>query len=267
MNPKMEDYAKYFLEISSEQRLKIIQLISEKKLRLSELAKILDATTPEVHRNLDRLEKSGFIVKDAGGNFVLTTLGHMLLALIPNFAFIIENKKYFIEHPIDSLPDKFILRLGELFEGKFISSYISVFEYWKNIYENAEEYIYNILYEVPYFDEFVKPIHRKLDEGIKIKSIFYEKAMVSNSRVDVVKKFKKYIDSGNIQRMMTKKIAPAVTINEKQCCLIFPNIEGRVDAGYAFVSEDPSFHQWCFDYFNYCWYNASTFVENRLVEK
>ena len=267
MNQGLEEYAKYFLEVSSEQRLKIIQLINEKKFRLSELAKALDATTPEVHRNLDRLEKSGFIVKDADGNFVLTALGDMVLALIPNFAFIIENKKYFIEHPIDSLPEKFILRLGELFKGEFISSYVTVFEYWKNIYENSEKYIYNILYEVPYFDEFVKPIHSKLSEGVKIKSIFYEKAMVSDSREDVVKKFKKYIDSGDIQRMMTKKIAPAVIINEKQCCLIFPNREGKVDAGYAFVSEDPSFHQWCVDYFNYCWYNAHPFVENRLTEK
>ena len=266
MNHGFEVYAKYFLEASSEQRLKIIQLVNGKKFRLSELAKALDATTPEVHRNLDRLEKSGFIVKDADGNFVLTALGHMLLALIPNFAFIIENKKYFIEHPIDSLPEKFILRLGELFEGKLISSYVSVLEYWKNIYKNSKEYIYNILYDVPYFDEFVKPIHSKLNEGIKIKSIFYEKAMVSNSRVAVIKKFKKYIDSGDIQRMMTKKIAPAVIINESQCCLIFPNREGRVDAGYAFVSEDPLFHQWCFDYFNYCWYNAHPFVENRLLE-
>jgi len=267
MNQGLENYAKYFLEVSSEQRLKIIQLVNKKKYRLSEIAKELNATTPEVHRNLERLEKSGFIVKDAEGNFVLTALGHMLLVLIPNFAFIIENKKYFIKHPINSLPEKFILRLGELFEGKFISSYVDVFEYWKKIYENAQEYIYNILYEVPYFDEFVKPIHRKLDEGIKIKSIFYEKAKVSNSRDDVIKKFKKYIDSGDIQRMMTKNIAPAVTINEKQCCLIFPNRDGKIDAGYAFVSEDASFHQWCFDYFNYSWYNARPFVENRIREK
>jgi len=267
MDHGLENYAKYFLEVSSEQRLKIIQLVNKKKFRLSEIAKELGATTPEVHRNLDRLEKSGFIVKDAEGNFVLTALGHMLLALIPNFAFIIENKKYFIRHPINSLPEKFILRLGELFEGKFISSYVDVFEYWKNTYENAQEYIYNILYEVPYFDEFVKPIHRKLEEGIKIKSIFYEKAKVSNSRDDVIKKFKKYIDSGDIQRMMTKSIAPAVTINERQCCLIFPNRDGKIDAGYAFVSEDASFHQWCFDYFNYSWYNAHPFVENRIREK
>ena len=58
-------------------------------------------------------------------------------------------------------------------------------------------------------------------------------------------------DNGDIQRMMTKNVAAAVVLNEKQSCLIFPDVDGKLDAGYAFTSEDPSFHQWCFDYFNY----------------
>ena len=129
----MEDFAQYFLEVSSEQRLKIIQLINEKEFRLSELAKKLDATTPEVHRNLERLAKSGFIIKNSDGHFVLTALGQMMLGLTPNLAFIIKNKKYFQEHPIDSLPQKFISRFGELFDCKLVSSYVNVFEYWKKI--------------------------------------------------------------------------------------------------------------------------------------
>jgi len=264
MSHGLEDYAKYFLEVSSEQRLKLIQLIDEKKFRLSELAKKLDATAPEVHRNIERLEKSGFIVKDSANHFVLTTLGQMLLAIIPNLAVIIENKKYFIEHPIESLPKKFILRLGEIFECQFVSSYVSVFDCWKNIYENAHEYIYNILYDVPYFDDFSKSLLDRLSEGVKIKSIFYDKATVSDSRTEIVKKFKKYIDSEDIQRMMIKNVGAVVVMNEKQSCLIFPNREGKIDVGNAFVSENPQFHQWCFDYFNYSWYNAYPFVEKNL---
>ena len=264
MIQNIEKYARYFLEISSEQRLKIIELISEKEYRLSELAKKLDATTPEVHRNLERLEKSGFIIKNSKGHFVLTTLGQMVLGSIPNLAFIMKNKKFFAYHPIDSLPQKFILRSGELFEGKLVSNYSNVFEYWKKIYEDSQEYIYNILYDVPYFDDFIKPLHDKLSQGIKVKSIFYEKATVSDSRKEVIKKFKKYIDNGDIQRRMTKSVGPAVILNEKQSCLIFPDIHGKLDAGYAFTSDEPLFHQWCFDYFNYFWYNAQPFVERKL---
>jgi len=267
MSNNIEDYAEYFLEVSSEQRLKIIQLLNDKEYKLSELAKKLDATTPEVHRNLERLDKSGFIIKNPNGHFVLTTLGHAVLGMTPNLAFIIKNKNYFLNHPIDSLPQKFISRLGELFESNLVSSYVNVFEYWKNIYENSQEYIYNILYDVPYFDDFTKPIYEKLSQGIKIKSIFYEKAIVSDARSDVVKKLKKHIDNGDIQRMMTKKIRAAVILNEKQACLVFPDLDGKLDAGYAFTSEDPLFHQWCFDYFNYSWYNAHPFMEQKLEKK
>ncbi|QUC64806.1 helix-turn-helix domain-containing protein [Nitrosopumilus sp. K4] len=267
MNHNLDAYAKYFLEVSSEQRLKIIQLLSQNTFTLSELAKEIDATKPEIHRNLDRLEKSGFIRKNSSGNFVLTTLGQMILGLVPNLAFVIDNKKYFMEHPINSLPEKFISRFGELFESKLLKSYVDVFEYWKSIYEEAEEYIYNILYDVPYFDDFVKPINKKLSQGVKIKSIFYEKAIVSDSRNDAVKKLKKYIDAGDIQRMMTKTVSAAVILNEKQSCLIFPNTDGKLDAGYALVSDDALFHQWCFDYFNYSWYNAQPFMERKLEKK
>jgi len=117
---------------------------------------------------------------------------------------------------------------------------------------------------VPYFDDFVNPILDKLSQGIKVKSIFYENAMVSESRSNVLKKFKKHIENNDIQRMMTKNVAAAVILNEKQSCLIFPDIDGKLDAGYAFVGEDPLFHQWCFDFFNYSWYNATPFVEQRL---
>ncbi len=264
MNHNLEDFAQYFLEVSSEQRLKIIQLLGEEEYRLSELTKKLGATKPEVHRNLERLEKSGFITKKVNAHFELTTLGQMVLGLVPNLAFIIKNKKYFLGHPINSLPHKFISRFGELFECKLLKSYVDVFEYWKNIYANSEKYIYNILYDVPYFDDFTKPIINSLSKGVKIKSIFYEKAMVSSAREGVVKKLKKYIDNGDIQRMMTKKIGAAVIMNEKQACLIFPNTEGKLDAGTAFVGESFLFHQWCFDFFNYSWYNASSFVEKKL---
>ena len=42
MSQNIEDYAEYFLEVSSEQRLKIIQLLNDKEYKLSELAKKLE---------------------------------------------------------------------------------------------------------------------------------------------------------------------------------------------------------------------------------
>ena len=264
MSQNIEKYAKYFLEISSEQRLRIIHIINEEQITLSELSKKLDATTSEVHRNLERLEKSGFLIKNGKGHFVLTAMGQMVLNMTPNLSFMIKNKKYFLNHPINSLPQKFISRLGELIECKPLTSYVNTFECWKEIYENSQEYIYNILYDVPYFDDFVNPIFEKVSNGIKVKSIFYDKAIFSNSRNDILKKFKKHIDNEDIQRKMIKNVGAAVVLNEKQACLIFPNLDEKLDVGFSFTSEDPSFHEWCYDFFNYTWYNAHIFQEKRL---
>ncbi|MCE2506946.1 MAG: winged helix-turn-helix transcriptional regulator [Nitrosopumilaceae archaeon] len=60
------DYAKSastFLEFASEQRLAILNRLREKDYKLSALAKLLDATPPEVFRNLERLEKASIIEK------------------------------------------------------------------------------------------------------------------------------------------------------------------------------------------------------------
>ena len=55
MIDNIEQIAKDILEISSEQRLKIILKLYEKKSKLSEMARELDATASEVFRNMERL--------------------------------------------------------------------------------------------------------------------------------------------------------------------------------------------------------------------
>jgi len=54
-----EKIAENFLELSSEQRLKIIFRLMKKKSNISSMAKELDATSPEVHRNFTRMLKVG----------------------------------------------------------------------------------------------------------------------------------------------------------------------------------------------------------------
>ena len=64
-----EKVAENFLELASFQRLRIlIKLVERSRKRLEPLAKELDATKQEVHRNLVRLEHSGLISKDKEGD-------------------------------------------------------------------------------------------------------------------------------------------------------------------------------------------------------
>jgi len=52
-----EKAADHFLELASPQRLQILFKLSEKPSTITEMAKELDSTKQEVHRNFRRLEE------------------------------------------------------------------------------------------------------------------------------------------------------------------------------------------------------------------
>lgn len=72
MNKDIENVANGFLELASEQRLNILLKLQNEKLTITEMAKQLDATVPEVHRNFSRLVKKGLIEKTTDGGHELT---------------------------------------------------------------------------------------------------------------------------------------------------------------------------------------------------
>ena len=111
----MEDAAKIaeeFFQISSEQRLSMILKLSEKPQKLSDLAKSLNATVPEVRRNLERLTKAGQITKNSDGKFIVTPYGNAIFNVIPLVNFISKNRDFFQDHSFGNLPKKLISRSG-----------------------------------------------------------------------------------------------------------------------------------------------------------
>ncbi len=43
-----------------------------------------------------------------------------------------------------------------------------------------------------------------------------------------------------------------ITITDKKAMFGLPTLDGKIDNA-NFVSEDPKFHKWCLDLFNYFW--------------
>ena len=87
-----------FAELASSQRLSIIFMISCQRLKLSTLAKSLNLTMQEVHRNTNRLLDSGLIEKNSEGVFFLTTFGNAIIKQLSIFDFLASNKCYFSDH-------------------------------------------------------------------------------------------------------------------------------------------------------------------------
>ena len=258
--------ASEFFEIGSEQRLSIILHLNEKDWSISPLSKKLEATITEVHRNFGRLQKAGLILKNLDGTYHLTVFGKLICSQIPAIAFVSDNKKYFENHNFGNLPTKFHHRVGELYEQKRIKGFVRILEKWKEIQMNATQYIYNILTEVPYSKDIIDVVEEKLHNKINIHTIFAENAIVPEERKTIfkIKNFNKYVKEDLLVRRMIDKVSVVVILNEKEACIMFPNLDGQPDMSEMFYSADPQFHEWCLDYFNHCWDNSSSFKENKL---
>ena len=255
-----------FLELASEQRLNILNHLSEKELNISKLAKLLDATNPEVHRNVGRLVKNGLIVKNTDGNYKLTTYGRTALIQIPSFSFVSENKGFFNEHALSNMNSKFIQRIGGLESKKEIKGFVKVLEKWIKIQENADKFIYNILSEIPYSKDIIDVIANKLEKKIPIKSIFFENVVVPENRKKIFEKkgFQKYVSEGLLERKISKNKGIGLLITDKEAAVFFPNPDGDTDLSRMFHSKEPEFKEWCMDYFEDSWKDATSFQESKL---
>jgi len=265
MKSEVEIAAAEFFEVASEQRLAILSELSESNTTVSKIAKKLNATVPEVFRNVSRLSKAGFIKKDSDGSYALTPRGKIICMHIPSFVFSAKNESFLSDHSLGNIPPKFLQRIGALQDGKHIKGYVKVMEKWKEIYENSQKHILNILTEIPYTEDITRPLTKKLKDGIKVRTIFSDKTIVPKERKKIVESvFKEFVENGNISRKMLKDVSVVLVMNEKEAGIIFPK-DGEPDMSRMIFGDKPEFHDWCQDYFEYCWSNSSSFQESKLV--
>jgi len=263
-----ENIAISFLELASEQRLNILQNVVKNKLNISKLADILDATKPEIHRNVTRLSKAGLIEKNTDGNYGVTVYGNAVLVQIPSMTFFAENQQFFKNHTLGNLDDKFIQRIGALENKKHLKGYVKTLEKWRQIHENAEKYIYNILSEVPYSGDIIEVISKQLKNNLHIRSVFSDRVIVSEDRKRIFeeKDFQKYVKNGILERRMEKNVTVVVLVTEKESAVFFPNLEGTTDLSEMFYGSNAKFREWCYDYFIWCWDKGTSFQESKLLE-
>ncbi len=258
--------AKDFLELASEQRLNILFGLREKKSKITTMAKELGATVQEVHRNFERLADAGLVAKDNEGYYNLTTYGKTICTQIPDLVFVSKYRKYFEDHDFGDIPMKFIQRIGALAMGQHAKGFVKVLEEWKTICNEADEYIYYVLTEIPL--DFIEALVNRVKKGVKCNYIFAEDTIVPKGRKELLEKlgFKKLIEKGLVERKMKKDVKVVVVLNEKEACVMFSTIDGEADVGEMFYSNDSLFHEWCLDYFRYCWHGSDVFQESKLKE-
>jgi predicted transcriptional regulator len=221
----------------------------------------------EVHRNVSRLQDAGLIEKDPEGIFSLTTFGNTIIKQIPTFNYLSKYKEYFSEHVLGELPIKFIMRLGALDKCEFIKGIVAILERWKDIYREADQYIYEIVPQVP-IDLIEPAVTRVKERAVKYSYVFPKNVIIPKGRKELLKKLghNELLSKGTIERRMVESVQVAVILNEKHASVLFPTQKGETDMNMMFFSSDLTFHEWCLDYFRYRWYGSDIFDESRLKE-
>jgi hypothetical protein len=79
------------------------------------------------------------------------------------------------------------------------------------------------------------------------------------------------LKKGLVERRMVEKMPVAVILNEKEATVMFPTLKRSqkvADLNSIFYSgrDNSFFHEWCLDYFRYCWYESKIFDESKLLE-
>lgn len=255
-----------FMELAGESRYSILRILNDEKTRSSQLAKKLDITIQEIHRNTVRLVNADLIKKEPDGFLALTSFGRILVSQLGSIEFLNEHKDYFKEHLPFDLPPKFLQRLGNLRNCELIQGNFAIVDRWMSLANESEKYLKVMTSQIP--PEFFKLKVTKAKKGIEVFLIHGENTIAP-------KDFKKelsspglrsLISSGVYKRKMVKKIQTMIVLNEKRGIVFFQNLKGEPDMYYAFISDDPEFHDWCMDYFDYIWNDARTYDISKIRE-
>jgi predicted transcriptional regulator len=141
---------------------------------------------------------------------------------------------------------------------------MAILQRWKNLYSESEQYIREIMAQVPL--DLIETVSSRVECGVKFSYIFAANAVVPKGRTQLLQKlgWRNFISNGLVERRMLSEVKVMMIFNEKQGCVLFPNMKGEPDLNTMFYGEEKEFLDWCIDLFAYQWKKAGPFDENKL---
>jgi predicted transcriptional regulator len=257
----MELLCNLLFEVSNEDRLRILHLLHQQGMNVTQLSKALGLSSQEASRHMSRLNKTGATVKESDGKYHLTLYGTLLLTQIQGIDFTSRHQQYFRDHMLDQLPHPFIHRLGELSSSTFINDIMEVFTNIETVIQEAEDYLWVIT------DQYL-PSNMRLhiaayERGVRERDIEAKNWVVPQRIKDSLRDEEAIAQgtrharaTGVLQERMLDHLDLYLFMSEKEVAIVaFPLTDGRFDY-FGFSSTDDQAHAWCRDVFEHYWERA-----------
>lgn len=262
--PSKSGVGSLFFELAGDLRLSMLFKLGQRNYRLSQLATELNSTMQESHRNITRLVESGLVLKGREGDLILTAYGRTVVAMVPGYDFLYRNREFFMDHGLGDLPPKFIQRLGAFSRCEVVHGVMAILQRWKTLYIESKSHIKEIMAQVPL--DLIETVSSRIEQGVRFSYIFANNTVVPRGRTQLLQKvgWRNYISRGLVERRMLPEVRVMTIFNERQGCVLFPNMKGEPDLNVMFNGEDREFLEWCSDVFDYHWEKAEPFDESKL---
>ena len=246
----MEDLADLLFALASVDRLTLFSTIVKERLRLTQLAARLSASTQETSRHLSRLEEAKLIQREPDGCFIPTLLGRALVALLPSLKVLTQHRDYFLSHDLSTLPLEFLERIGELEQCEFRHGIGELLNHTAEVFREAKSYVW--LSSDNVMD--LSALGRK--EGgedvllrIIIPTAALREAPSGTVRMELGEK---------VELRVVDRVYAGLALNEKRAGVTLPDPTGKLDFNSGFGSDDPKFQKWCADLFIFHWNKAKS---------
>lgn len=241
----MDELVELLFVVASVDRLTLLYTIDKERLRLTQLASKLSASTQETSRHLSRLQDARIIGKESDGCFTLTPLGKSLLILFPSMRFLARHREYFLSHDISALPPEFVERIGELEQSNFRHGIGEILSHIADVIREAEEYVW-LCSDNPM--DLTNLAGKGSGENVPFRIV------VPTARTGASVPGTPSTELGdNTELRLVDRVNAGIAMNEKRAGVTFPSLTGEIDFNSGFGSANPSFHKWCADLFMFHW--------------
>ncbi len=230
-----------FTELSSENRLGILQTLNENPMTFTNLIKEVDINSTEASRQLSRLIEARLIEKKGDGRYYNTLFGKLVLSRISDLNFISERSDYFLEHDTAPIPFDLLRQIDALSTGEIVTGVYNILNTREKL--GAKGYMWYMSNDFP--RHHLPNIENKLEEGLEIRTIL-PKDLLPTMKISEKNRKK-------IEIKVLDEIKISVIVSDKFSTLELPGQDGKIDQNTAIFGYDDQFREWCKKLFLYYW--------------
>lgn len=255
--PESENYYNLLFELSNEIRHRILLLLQEKAMRLTEIAKEQVLNHPEMRRHLTRLGQIGLIKRDADGYYHLTPYGETSIVLLKEFRFLAANSSYFEDHSLSGIPIRFLKNIGDLHECTYLSNAMGFLRCTENLFKESKEHVWILADQFPM--NSLSTIVSAINRGVRFR-IIEPRERVLNPDFEVMTSEETHALSLTrraplVEQRMLEGVNVLLYLSDSCMVLAFPKVDGQLDFK-GFTSTHDLALNWCRGLYQFYWDEA-----------